>query len=231
MTAIRSVLVGGSALLAAIALAGCSSDSNGASESGSKAKANAGAKAASDVVTYHADYPSYDSLDSIMKESDVIVRGTVTSSRVQELLPEKSTSDDPAANPQAGLSDAEVAEAAEAAAAEPVVITVSTVKVSEVLSGNVKPGDTVEVSQLGGTLDGVTYAEEETTTLVKGKTEYVLMLADQGTANPYDLLNPEQALYTVTADEKVTPVADAGFDNVGKVDQLAAKADVLGKTN
>ncbi|WP_328842682.1 hypothetical protein [Streptomyces sp. NBC_00258] len=225
MTAIRSVLVGGSALLAAIALTGCSSDSRGTSESGSKAKANTGVKAASDVVTYHADYPSYDSLDSIVKESDVIVRGTVTSSRVQELFPEKSTSDDPAANPQAGLSEAE------AAKAEPVVVTVSTVKVSEVLSGNVKPGATVEVSQLGGTLGGVTYAEQETTPLAKDKTEYVLMLADQGTTNPYDLLNPEQALYTVTADEKVTPVADDGFDNAGKVDQLAAKAAALGRTN
>ncbi|MEV7087676.1 hypothetical protein AB0O07_17535 [Streptomyces sp. NPDC093085] len=35
------------------------------------------------------------------------------------------------------------------------------------------------VSQLGGTYKGVTYKDRNTTTLAKGGTQYVLMLADR----------------------------------------------------
>ncbi|MFL3868029.1 hypothetical protein ACWEJZ_28295 [Streptomyces bacillaris] len=172
-----------------------------------------------------ADYPAYDSIDEVIEESDVIIRGTVVGAQGRELLPEASEGDDPAANPQAGVSPEEAAEV------DPVIVTVSTVKVAEVLSGpagGVEAGDTVEVSQLGGTVDGVTYKEEQTTHLVKGTTEYVLMLADHGPEAPYDLLNPTQALYTVTPGEKVEAVADAGFGNAGSVGQLAAKARTIG---
>ncbi|WP_329366994.1 hypothetical protein [Streptomyces sp. NBC_01483] len=221
MTAVRNVLVTGTALLVAVVLVGCSADGSADGKAGDKAGNKAGA--AAEVVPYEADYPSYDSVDALVKQSDVIVRGTVVGSQVRELSPEAPTGDDPVANPQAGLSPEEAAES------DPVVVTVSTVKVAQVLSGagDVKVGDTVEVSQLGGTLDGVTYQEKQTTALAEDDTQYVLMLADQGDKNPYDLLNPEQALYTVGSDDEVTPVADGGFDGIGKVDELAAKADAI----
>ncbi|MFE7425757.1 hypothetical protein [Streptomyces sp. NPDC057545] len=93
----------------------------------------------------------------------------------------------PLTNPQAGLGE-------EAAAkVEPVVVTVSEARVSEVLSGDVKPGDTVDVSRLGGTLGDVTHKEKHTT-LGNNGTQYVLMLAKHNAAAPYDLLSPEQAL-------------------------------------
>lgn len=217
MTAVRNVLAAGTALLAAVVLVGCSADGSADGKAGDKAGA------AAEVVPYEADYPSYDSVDALLKQSDVIVRGTVVGSQVRELSPEAPTGDDPVANPQAGLTPEEAAES------DPVVVTVSTVKVAQVLSGagDVKVGDTVEVSQLGGTLDGVTFQEKQTTALAEDDTQYVLMLADQGDTNPYDLLNPEQALYTVGSDDEVTPVADGGFDGIGKVDELAAKADAI----
>ncbi|MFF9403689.1 hypothetical protein [Streptomyces sp. NPDC014744] len=94
---------------------------------------------------------------------------------------------DPLTNPQAGLGE-------EAAAkVEPVVVTVSEVGVSEVLSGDVKPGDTVDVSRLGGTLGDVTHKEKHTT-LGNNGTQYVLILAKHDAAAPYDLLSPEPAL-------------------------------------
>ncbi|MFF3654114.1 hypothetical protein [Streptomyces olivochromogenes] len=221
MTAVRNVLAAGTALLAAVVLVGCSADGSADGKAGDKAGNKAGA--AAEVVPYEADYPSYDSVDALLKQSDVIVRGTVVGSQVRELSPEAPTGDDPVANPQAGLTPEEAAES------DPVVVTVSTVKVAQVLSGadDVKVGDTVEVSQLGGTLDGVTFQEKQTTALAEDDTQYVLMLADQGDTNPYDLLNPEQALYTVGSDDEVTPVADGGFDGIGKVDELAAKADAI----
>ncbi|MCX4823980.1 hypothetical protein OG883_29715 [Streptomyces sp. NBC_01142] len=217
MSAIRKALVGGSALIAVLAAAGCST--NGAS------KATSEPKGEPDVVAYEADYPSFDSIDEVIKKSDVIVRGTVMGSRVEEMRPEASTGGDPASDPQAGLSPEEAAEA------EPVVVTVSTVKVSAVLSGDVAVGDTVEVSQLGGTLGGVTYRDKTTTFLAKGSTEYVLLLADHGSKAPYDLLNPEQALYTVKPGARVEPVSEGGFDNVGEVGRLAAKAEKIKKSD
>ncbi|MFJ4538579.1 hypothetical protein ACIP39_21865 [Streptomyces tibetensis] len=217
MSALRKLLAPGSLLLVPLALVGCSADTGKGEPERAKS---------SDTVVYEADYPAYDSLDDIVGTADLIVRGTVVDSRVTESKPEVSTEGDPLTNPQAGLS------AEEAAETDPVVITVSTVKVAEVLSGpgKVAVGDTVEVSQLGGTLDGVAFEEQSTTTLSKDGTEYVLMLADHGEAAPYDLLNPEQALYTVEGEEQVEPVAEEGFDDIGTVDELAETAEAAEET-
>lgn len=210
MTTSRSALLGGSALLATFALVGCSVDSTGT---------RAGFEA--DAVMYAADYPSYDSVDAIVKGSDIIVRGTVVSSEVRKLHPEVSMDTDPVANPQAGVPPEEAVES------DPVVVTISTVKVSQTLSGDVRAGDTIKVSQLGGELDGVMYEEEHTTRLSEGDAQYVLMLADHGDGNPYDLLNPEQALYTVGPDQQVTPLADGGFNDIGTVEDLKAEAQAV----
>ncbi|MEV7870058.1 hypothetical protein AB0P17_29110 [Streptomyces sp. NPDC088124] len=213
MITTRHLLITGTAALAAFGVVGCSSDGGSADRSGSSA--------ARDVVAYHADYPAYDSLDAVIEESDLVVKGTVVNSRVERMLPETSADGDPATNPQAGLSPEELAEARAEAEADPVVVTVSTVKVSQVLAGDVSVGDTVEVSQLGGTYKGVTYKERSTTALAGRGTEYVLMLADNGARNPYDLLNPEQALYTVGSGGAVKAVSGGGFNNAGRIGQLA----------
>ncbi|WP_030340256.1 hypothetical protein [Streptomyces sp. NRRL S-1022] len=214
MNARRNVLVAGTAVLAAFAAVGCSAEN-----SSHAAKAAAGP----DTVTYHADYPAYSSLDDVLKTSDAVVEGTVVGTRVQKVLPDAPAGDNPATNPQAGLSPAEAKAARKAAEENPVIVTVSKVKVTRALAGKVAVGDTIEVSQLGGTYHGVAYQDEDTTLLAKGGQRYVLMLAAHG-KNPYDLLNPEQALYSVKADGTVKAVSVNGFAGAGKVDQLAAKA-------
>ncbi|TXS36606.1 hypothetical protein [Streptomyces sp. OR43] len=208
MKSMRHVAASGSLLVLALAAAGCA---NGEAASDKAAET-------SDVVAYEADYPVYDSLDQVVKKADVIVQGTVVGSTVKELMPETSTDTDPLANPQAGLSPEEAADT------DPVVITVSRVKVSEVLSGDVKPGDIVEVSQLGGERGKVTYKEKHTTALAANGTQYVLMLAAHGPTAPYDLLNPEQALYTAGGTGKIEAIGDAGFKNVGTVKNLKERA-------
>lgn len=143
-----------------------------------------------DVVQYTADYPTYRSGAQLVSTADLVVRGTVVASRVEEQHPEPATGADPVANPQAGVDPAE------AAAVPPVVVTISTLRVEEVVKGDAAVGDTVEVAQLGGELAGVTYVDKETTTLRADGTDYLVALADHGDA-PYDLLNPQQALYVV----------------------------------
>jgi hypothetical protein len=163
------------------------------------------------VVEYSFDYPVYDNAEQIIGSADVIVRGMAVASRAEWLYPETSTETDPLLNPQAGLPADEVAQWRQDAA---VAVTVSTLEVTEVLKGEVEVGERVEVSQVGGTLDGVTYTEQHTTALPADGSEFVLLLADHGAGQPYDLLNPEQALYEAHGAAPLEAVAaDAPLDN------------------
>ncbi|WP_406409882.1 hypothetical protein OG923_14440 [Streptomyces halstedii] len=208
MKAQRKIFVGSLALLAAAGLVGCSSGHEASPD-----------RAAAAVVTYEADYPSYESIDDLIENADIVVKGTVVTTRVEELMPEVSQEQDPEINPQAGL------EPDEGAQMQPVVETISTVRVSEVLSGDISPGGIIEVAQLRGTVGEITYKESKTETLVSGDSEYLFMLAAHGEGAPYDLLNPAQALYTVDGAEQVTAVGEDGFTDLGTVGELSERIE------
>ncbi len=152
-----------------------------------------------------------------MKAADVVVRGTALSSRKDKLHPDISTETDPAINPQAGLSPAELDEFRENSA---IAVTVTTVKVDEVLKGDVAKGDVIEVSQLGGEMDGVRYRDSTTTLLSAGsKSDYVLLLSSFGAGKPFSLLNPEQAMYTVGSGDALLP-AGKGMPALSSISEL-----------
>jgi hypothetical protein len=203
----RTVVTAAVVALVGTSLVGCSTSSPEA--------------AAPAVVQYFADYPSYGTEAELVQASDVVVRGTVLSTRVEQQLPEASTSTDPRSNPQAGLDPAAAAEVL------PVVVTVSTLVVEEVLKGSVAVGSTVEVSQLGGRLGGVAYVAEGTVPLKAGTTDYVLLLADHGAGVPLDLVNPQQAMYTVSPSAGLQPVTSepglALASSIGQIEGLATK--------
>jgi hypothetical protein len=164
----------------------------------------AGCSAGPDDVEYHANYPVYRSSAELIDAADLIVRGTPINSRVEKMYPDVSTDSDPMRNPQAGLSDEEVRQARESQA---VVVTVTTVKVAEAIKGAAAVGDVVQVSQLGGVLDGVRYADSGTTLLpTNARASYVLFLAAYGAGKPHDLLNPGQAMYLVGDGGALKPV-------------------------
>jgi hypothetical protein len=175
-------------LISAAALAGCSSQPR--------------ADKADKVVRTTADYPTYDTGAELVGNAAVIVRGAAVSSRVEWLYPEVSTNSDPAVNPQAGLPSDEVDAWQQDSG---VVVTISTVRVDEVLKGDIQVGQQIEVSQLGGTIDDVTYEDTNTVVLPADGSDYALLLADHN-AKPFDLLNPQQALYKAegTGDDAVT---------------------------
>ena len=168
-----------------------------------------------EVVTSYADYPSYTTPQEIVDAADVVVRGEVTGSRVKEDQPVVSTEGDPTLNPQAGLD--------EAPEVPGVVVTISTVRVEEVIKGDVAVGDLIEVAQLGGLYEGVRYVEAQTTELEEGSEDYVLLLAAHGPGVPYDLLHPVQAMYTVDAGE-LEPVPGENAVAVETVDELEVLA-------
>lgn len=147
------------------------------------------------TVVYHMDFPAYDSVDSLYQRAGLVIQGTVTgTARVQELRPTAVT--DPKLNPNAGTGNRESADQA-------VVVTVYKVTVDKVYKGSAKVGSTVEVKQLGGNFNGVSYRQEGLTPLRNGPS--VLFLAVYPDA-PASLLNPDQAQYPLDAAGRPTKV-------------------------
>ena len=137
---------------------------------------------------YHADYPAYDSQTDMENRADIIIEGKILNSHIQIInTAHPIASKDPKENPS---KDGKVSKEE-----GDIVYTVSMVKVNEVFKAqNIKPGDIVEVKQLGGTIDKVTYKDEHTEHF-KNEKEYVMFLRDFQDQNPYSLINPSQGYY------------------------------------
>lgn len=185
---VRHAVAAGS-LLALVALAACSAQGPSASSQA----------ASSDVVEYHMDYPAYDTSDSLYQKADLVVEASVgTATRVQQLLP-AAPPNDPKANPNAGTGNG-------VSAADGVVVTVFQATVTKVLKGTAKPGQAVEVKQLGGVFKGKTYQEVGATHLKSG-TNYLLFLALFPDA-PASLLNPTQGQYPLDSSGRPSSLPD-----------------------
>ena len=143
-----------------------------------------------EIVEYHADYPTYSTLQQLCSAATVVVRGREISSEVKRVNTVLDTGSDAASNPTLGAPDAEAPPPV-----EPLVMTVSTFEVSNVLHGTgVEKGSRIEVAQMGGLLGDTLYQAEQYS-LTKG--ERVLFLSiTEGT--PALLLNPTQAGYQVS---------------------------------
>ena len=141
----------------------------------------------SGTVTYRADYPSYQTLEDLAQRADLVVRGTVTSTRVAAINDAiQPTSSDPKANP-GGDTPASTS-----------VYTVYTISVTDVYKGAVPASKTIEVKDLGGTLNGVTYVSEDSVNFKPNK-KYILFL-ETYPQSPAMLLNPVQASFSGDTD-------------------------------
>ncbi|MCT9931793.1 hypothetical protein N5079_16395 [Planotetraspora sp. A-T 1434] len=162
------------ALLASTAFLGACANSNG-----------------DKVITYHADYPAYDSADNLFNTADLIVEATVSTQpvSVQELKPDTAGAD-PKLNPAAGAPTPQEPP-------DPVVISIYKASVTKVYKGAAQVGQSIDVQQLGGTLNGITYQEEEEHALQQNQ-GYVLFLQTYPDA-PAALLNPLQGQYPLNA--------------------------------
>lgn len=176
------------AAMAALALTGC---------------AAAGTAAPSETVESIADYLYYPTVADLVDTADLVVTGTVEASRPDLLWPDPPGSGvgpeetDPELNPLAGV---EVTDPVEAS---PFVVTVHTLRVTEVIKGEAVVGGTVEVRQMGGVLDGVAHRFAGDEPLVAGP-EYLLAMATYPDASA-SLLSPGQAVHTVGDDGALTP--------------------------
>lgn len=164
-----------------------------------------------------ADYPHYPTGAELIGAADLIVRAVAVDSRVEMSYPELSTDQDPTRNPQAGLPSAEVERHR---SEQGLVVTVTRVRVTEVLKGRSAVGDLVPVSQPGGEFDGTRHTEAGTTMLsTRPPLDYVLFLSTYG-GHPYHLVNPGQGMSTVVDGERLEPVGDGpgpGFTTLAEL--------------
>jgi hypothetical protein len=156
-------------------------------------------------VLYRADYPQYESADALFDKANLVVEARIVGAPryLQEVeeAPDP-TQTDPALNPNAG-APAGVAAQPEA---PPTVITVYTAQVVQVFKGEAQVGQSIEVKELGGNFEGVTYSEEHTTAMSEDK-GYVLFL-ETYPDSPAALLNPVQAKYPLDASSNPEPLSE-----------------------
>jgi hypothetical protein len=148
-------------------------------------------------VVYQGDYPSYQNAAELVEKATLVIEATVAGPHVDKLYPSGGGTD-PETNPQAGAAEPED---------DPgLVITVWSATVKTVHKGSAKPGDVVEVKQMGGQFDGVVYEQEGQVPFREGTT-YLLFLETYPDAAA-SLLNPDQAQYEVTQDGTYRPVSE-----------------------
>jgi hypothetical protein len=145
------------------------------------------------VVSFHADYPEYATLQQMATRSDLVVAVRLTGeSRTVLLSPEEPADpSDPRQNPSAGVDPAVLAGQPEV---PPIVTTVRTAEVTKVVRGDARVGDRIEVQELGGTYKGVAYVSDDSSAL-QSRERYMLFLERDGAAQPYHMLNSTQAVY------------------------------------
>ena len=172
-----------------------------------------------ETIQMHADYPVYSTLDGAEKAASTIVKGKLLDSRVQLLYPDTSpTGGDDLENPQGGVPSNEINPSDLA-----VVETVNRIEVTEVIKGETKVGDTIEVAQPGGEREQVKYTEENTVPLAEFSSTETVLFLDLMPDGYYDLINPQQGVYTVDGDA-LTPTAENNTLGVRTLQQVREAA-------
>ncbi|MEV6816229.1 hypothetical protein, partial [Micromonospora sp. NPDC051296] len=146
------------------------------------------------TVLYEADHPSYLTADDLARRATLIIEARFGGQpRVEKEFPsDASDITDPQLNPNAGVPEQEQLNDRTAT-----VITVHRATVEKVHKGSVKPGDIIEVKELGGTLDGVRYENADSAPISTGRS-YLLFL-ETYPDSPASLLNPLQGKYELDA--------------------------------
>ncbi|WP_146211134.1 hypothetical protein [Quadrisphaera granulorum] len=162
------------------------------------------------VVEPHcfAEYHWYSDAAELVADADAVVRVTaVGPSRDYEIRPLPPTDNpNPAVNPQYGMSQEEIDKLPGIAA------TAITVRVTQVLKGDLAIGDTIEVNQ--GTCT-------DRPLPIGPDTDYVLAVSGQRGA-PWGQLNEDQAAWQVDATGGLHPVSPDNELGVRTLDELAA---------
>jgi len=155
-----------------------------------------GCTSSAEPITYHPAYLDYPSVKDLQAGSTDVVQGIVVDSRSEwiDVSSKPRDPEDPESNPNLG-SESEQPNSE-------FLYTVYSVKVTDVADGTAKPGDVLEVRQLGGTVEGDTATADGAAEVTNGN-EYVFFLVTMPDGMA-ELPNPALSVFPVAADRTVT---------------------------
>ncbi|MEV0237610.1 hypothetical protein [Nonomuraea sp. NPDC050786] len=140
--------------------------------------------------------------------------------RIIRMNPQPPGGEDPRLNPSAGVTGG----ADQPQRDSSVVSTVFDARALKVFKGTIDAGSTIEVRQLGGALDGITYSEKGTSSLKAGKVQ-VLFLNTYPDL-PATLLNPDQGQYDIDEAGNLVPLPTNTIAvSMGDLNKLAKTGD------
>ncbi|WP_288920299.1 hypothetical protein [uncultured Bifidobacterium sp.] len=157
------------------------------------------------TMEVYADYPVYASVSDSVSASDIIITGVPLNSREVIEYPridfETGTEE---SNPQRGLTweniDIE-------AMSVPHIVT--EFQVTDSIKGDVLPGTVINVTQVGGTVDGIKIREKNTIPLQEVDTTHgkqLLLLLNKHEDGTFDPINPTEGVLSVHSDGSVHPL-------------------------
>ena len=144
-------------------------------------------------VLINTDYPEYDTVEKAKDAATVIIEGKIISAKVLTLDPTETLSDEQkngAKTNPGGETES-----------QSFPYTIYTVEIVQIYKGSVIKGNTIEIKQIGGTVDNVNYTEEDATKIEIGST-YILFL-ETFSDSPASLINQIEGIYEYK-DEKIT---------------------------
>lgn len=143
------------------------------------------------IVRLKADYPAYDSLESLVDTADTIVEGKVIGYRYSRLnISQDIQLDNERHNPGGEKDNGTIP------------YTVYTVEIMKTYKGILNEKDEIQVKTLGGIIGNTEYVlSSDDTKLEKGKS-YLLFL-ETYLDSPASLLNPTQASYEYDLDGSI----------------------------
>lgn len=158
--------------------------------------ASVGALAGCSAAVVQADYPHYGTVADLANASTAVVTVTIGDSHQDILYPLDDTSTDPQKNPRAGTAESQEP----AQGNDGIDVTVYEALVDEVFLGEIRPGDHLEVYQLGGDHT----IEAGGVPLVRGD-RYVLFLETYPGGVPAAIVGGSQGQFFVNADGSLSP--------------------------
>ncbi|WP_250443151.1 hypothetical protein [Actinotalea sp. C106] len=149
-------------------------------------------------MTFHADYPEYESLAELAVSSELVVQVEFSGESRTVLIAPEAPEDpsDPRQNPTLGVDPAVLAGQPET---PPIVTTVYEAKIANVIEGQARVGQLIEVQEMGGVHEGIAYVSDDDTEIDTGD-DYLLFLSQGASGQPFQLLNPSQAAYPEKVD-------------------------------
>lgn len=172
--------------------------------------------ACSTSMSVQPEYPVYERAEDLELAADVVAEVIIGKAEAGVLLPDYS-SEDPRVNPYAGTDETPSLD--EGA----LPITIFEARVVRVFKGDLKSGESINIKEIGGELDGQTIVNSEVETL-RGKEKVLVFLAEfEGAA--YSILGGDAGLFEPQGADEFAPAGKNGSFHLRALDDRLIEED------